>query len=46
MRGKIEPDSDVDRYRIDVGEAGTLSVEDDARRGHDLALELHDAAAT
>ena len=41
--GKIEPEADVDHFRIDVAAAGALAVELSAVDGTDLVLELHDA---
>ncbi|MEJ7603874.1 MAG: hypothetical protein WKG01_38695 [Kofleriaceae bacterium] len=41
--GKVEPESDVDHFRIDVATAGALSIELPAVEGTDLVLELHDA---
>lgn len=43
VRGKLEPDTDVDRYRIDVDRAGALTVTTTAI-DMDLALELEDGA--
>ena len=45
-RGRIEPDLDVDYYRIDVAQAGGLSVQLAAVAGVDLALEIEDAGGT
>jgi hypothetical protein len=45
-RGRIEPDTDVDYYRIDVAQAGALSVQLAAVTGVDLTLDLEDAAGT
>ena len=42
VRGKIDPDSDVDRYRIDVAQAGVLSVMIEPREGLDPVLEIQD----
>lgn len=46
VRGRIEPDADVDYYRIDVAQAGGLSVMLTALAGVDLSLELEDAGGT
>lgn len=43
VRGRIEPDADIDHYRIDVEQAGALSVMVGAVAGADLMLELEDA---
>jgi hypothetical protein len=45
MRGKIDPDTDVDRYRIAVTEAGALSVMVSAVDA-DLSLELEDGTGS
>jgi hypothetical protein len=45
MRGKLEPDGDVDRFRIAVTEAGALSVSVSPVDA-DLALELEDGGGT
>ena len=45
MRGKIEPETDVDRYRITVTEAGALSVMVSAVDA-DLALDIEDASGS
>jgi len=42
VRGKIDPDADVDHYRIDVTQAGTLSVMASGLDGFDVVLELED----
>jgi hypothetical protein len=44
VRGRIDPDTDVDYYRIDVAQAGGLSVQLGATAGVDLTLEIEDAA--
>jgi hypothetical protein len=44
VRGRIEPDDDVDTYRIDVAEAGALDAQLTATDGVDLAIEVEDAA--
>lgn len=43
LRGKLDPDTDVDRYKLDVAQAGALSVMVSAVDA-DLALELEDAS--
>lgn len=43
-RGRIEPDTDVDYYRIEVAERGGLSVALGPVPGVDLTLELEDAS--
>jgi hypothetical protein len=43
VHGKIDPDTDVDRYRIDVTQAGALSVTASALDAFDLVLEIEDA---
>ena len=45
-RGRIEPDTDVDYYRIEVAQAGGLAVTLGAVPGVDLTLELEDAGGT
>jgi hypothetical protein len=42
VRGKVEPETDVDHYRIDVDKAGALSVTVSAVDA-DLVLEIEDA---
>ena len=44
--GKIDPDSDVDHYRIDVTQAGALSVMVDGHDALDVILEIDDASGT
>ena len=44
VRGRIEPDGDVDHYRIDVTSAGALAVMVSAVDGVDLTLEIEDAS--
>lgn len=44
--GRIEPDLDVDYYRIDVAQAGALSVQLAAVTGVDLMLDVEDAGGT
>jgi hypothetical protein len=46
VRARIEPDADLDYYRIDVAAAGGLSVQVSAAPGADLTLEIEDAAGT
>jgi len=41
--GKIEPEHDVDYFRIDVTAAGALAIDIPGIEGTDLVLELHDA---
>ena len=43
VHGKIDPETDVDRYRIDIAQAGALSVMLDAHDGLDAVLEIADA---
>src|SRR5262245_60029142 len=43
-RGKIDPETDVDYYRLDVDRAGTLQVTLSGIEGVDLVLELTDAS--
>lgn len=43
VHGKIEPDTDVDHFRIDVAQAGALSVMVDPHEGLDAVVELADA---
>jgi hypothetical protein len=45
VRGKIEPDTDVDHYRIDVDKPGALSLLTTAV-DTDLIVELEDASGT
>lgn len=45
-RGRIEPDSDVDYYRIQVEQGGGLSVQVSAIAGVDLTVEIEDAGGT
>jgi hypothetical protein len=45
VRGKIEPETDIDRYRIMVTEAGALSVVVSPVEA-DLALDIEDASGT
>lgn len=44
VHGKIDPDSDVDRYRIDIAQAGTLAVMVEGHDGCDPVLEIADAS--
>jgi len=46
VRGRIEPELDVDHYRIEITEAGALAIELTAVEGVDLVLELEDAGGT
>ena len=46
VRAKIEPDADVDTFKIAVTEAGALSVEVAGVDGVDLILELEDVGGT
>lgn len=46
VRGRIEPELDVDHYRIEIIEAGALALELTAVEGVDLVLELEDAGGT
>jgi hypothetical protein len=46
LRGKIEPDTDADFYRIEVKEAGALAIELSAPDGVDLTLEILDGGGT
>lgn len=46
MHGKIEPETDIDRYRIDVTAAGALSVMLETHDGLDAVLEIADASGT
>lgn len=42
MRGKIEPETDVDHYRIDIEQPGALHVMLSGVDGQDLVLEIED----
>lgn len=42
VHGRIDPDADVDRYRIDVTAAGSLSVMIDGHDALDPVLEIQD----
>jgi hypothetical protein len=44
VRGRIEPDNEADYYRIEVEQAGALTVSLAAVAGLDLSLEIEDAA--
>jgi len=44
VHGKIEPDTDLDHYRIDVAEAGVLEVMVDGHDALDVVLEIDDAS--
>ncbi|HEX3478288.1 MAG TPA: hypothetical protein VHT91_24875 [Kofleriaceae bacterium] len=46
VHGKIDPDTDVDRYRIDVTQAGALSVMVDGHDALDPVLEIEDGSGT
>ncbi len=46
IRGKIDSEGDVDRFRIDVAAAGVLDLELAAIDGFDLILELEDSGGT
>jgi hypothetical protein len=46
VRGKIDPDADVDHYRIDVTQAGALSVMVNGLETLDVVLEIEDASGT
>jgi hypothetical protein len=46
VRAKIEPDTDVDTFKIAVAEAGVLAVEVSAIEGVDLILEVEDVGGT
>ena len=46
VHGKIDPDTDVDRYRIDVIQTGLLSVMVDSHDALDATLEIADAGGT
>ncbi len=46
VRAKIEPDTDVDTFKIAVAEPGVLSVEVSAIEGVDLILEVEDVGGT
>jgi hypothetical protein len=46
VHGKIDPDGDVDRFRIDVTQPGALSVLLDGHDGLDAVLEIADASGT
>jgi len=46
VRGRIDPDTDADHYRIDVLETGALALDLTAVEGVDLVLELEDAGGT
>src|SRR5690606_33966213 len=45
-RGKIEPDSDADYYRLEIEQRGVLAVSLAGVEGMDLQLELADASGT
>ena len=46
LRGKIEPEADVDHVRLDVDKAGALQVMLSGIEGQDLVLEVEDAGGT
>lgn len=46
LRGRIDPDTDADFYRLDLKEPGALGVEVSAVEGMDLTLEVLDAGGT
>jgi hypothetical protein len=46
VHGKIDPETDVDRYRIDVTQPGALAVTLEAHDGLDAVLEIADAGGT
>ena len=46
VRGKIDPDADVDHYRIDVTQAGALAVMVTGLEALDVVLEIEDASGT
>lgn len=46
LRGKIEPENDVDHVRIDVDKPGALQVTLTGVEGQDLVLEVEDAGGT
>lgn len=46
IHGRIEPDTDVDYYRIDVPSSGALAIEVSAVESTDLTLELLDSSGS
>jgi hypothetical protein len=46
LRGKIEPETDVDHVRLDVDAAGSLQVMLSGVEGQDLVLEVEDSGGT
>jgi hypothetical protein len=44
VHGTIDPDTDVDHYRIDVPQAGALSVMVDSHDALDVVLEIEDSS--
>jgi hypothetical protein len=44
VHGKIDPEADVDHYRIDVTQAGSLSVMASGLAGLDVVLEIEDGS--
>jgi hypothetical protein len=46
LRGKVEPETDVDHVRLDVDKPGALQVTLSGVEGQDLVLEVEDAGGT
>nr|MBA3452214.1 hypothetical protein [Deltaproteobacteria bacterium] len=46
VRGRIDPETDADHYRIEISEVGALAIDVTAVEGVDLVLELEDAGGT
>ena len=46
MRGKIEPEADIDHYKLDVDQAGSLQVMLSGVDDQDLVLEVQDGTGT
>ncbi|MDX2087695.1 MAG: hypothetical protein SFX73_07590 [Kofleriaceae bacterium] len=46
VRGKLEPDTDVDHYKLEVPDAGALSIDIPGVDGVDIVIELEDQAGT
>ncbi len=46
VRGKIEPETDADHYKLDVDQAGALAVMVSGVEGQDLVLEIEDQTGT
>jgi hypothetical protein len=44
VHGKIDPDDDIDQYRIDVPQAGALAVMVESHEALDVVLEIKDAS--